>query len=198
MTPVLYYVRHGQTIWNMEGRLQGQHDSELNTTGLAQALTCGSILADLLAREGKALEHFDYVSSPLGRARNMMEVMRATLGLVPEQYGVEPRLAEIGFGRWEGLTLADIRACESDAWTAREHDKWNFVPPDGESYAQVAARVGAWYAELTRDSVVTAHGGTARALIAHLGIAPPEQAANTDISQGVVYVFAKNSFARYG
>ncbi len=80
----------------------------------------------------------------------------------------------------------------------RERDKWNFLPPGGESYAQVAARVGEWYAELEHDSVVTAHGGTARALIAHLGIVPHEQAANTDIAQGIVYVFDGKNFARYG
>jgi len=195
--PVLYYLRHGETIWNVEGRLQGQHDSALNANGRAQAVKCASILADLLARDGKTLEDVDYVSSPLGRARDMMEAARAALGLVPDQYKVEPRLAEIAFGRWEGLTLADINTREPAALVAREHDKWNFLPPGGESYAQVAARVGAWYAALTRDSVVAAHGGTARALIAHLGIAPPEQAANTDIAQGVVYVLDGTSFARF-
>jgi broad specificity phosphatase PhoE len=196
--PVLYYVRHGETIWNVEGRLQGRHDSALSATGRAQAVKCASILADLLAREGKTPDDPAYVSSPLGRARAMMDALRAALGLVPERYGVESRLAEIAFGRWEGLTLADIVASEPAALTAREHDKWNFLPPGGESYAQVAVRVGEWYAGLAHDSVVTAHGGTARALIAHLGIAPPEQAANTDIAQGVVYVFSGKSFARYG
>jgi broad specificity phosphatase PhoE len=46
--------------------------------------------------------------------------------------------------------------------------------------------------------VVTAHGGTARALTAHLGIVPQEQAANSDVAQGVVYVFEGKNFARYG
>jgi broad specificity phosphatase PhoE len=196
--PVLYYVRHGETVWNVEGRRQGQHDSALSATGRAQAVTCASLLADLLAREGKKPADPAYVSSPLGRARAMMDALRGALGLVPQCYDVEPRLAEIAFGRWEGLTLADIMAREPAALTAREHDKWNFLPPGGESYAQVATRVGEWYGELARDSVVTAHGGTARALMAHLGIVPREQAANADIAQGVVYVFSGKSVARYG
>jgi broad specificity phosphatase PhoE len=196
--PVLYYVRHGETVWNVEGRLQGQHDSALSATGRAQAVPCASLLADLLAREGKKPADPAYVSSPLGRARAMMDALRGALGLVPQCYDVEPRLAEIAFGRWEGLTLADIMAREPAALTAREHDKWNFLPPGGESYAQVATRVGEWYGELARDSVVTAHGGTARALMAHLGIVPREQAANADIAQGVVYVFSGKSVARYG
>jgi broad specificity phosphatase PhoE len=198
MLPVLYYVRHGETIWNAEGRLQGQQDSALSATGRAQAAKCASILADLLARDGKRPTDPAYVSSPLGRARAMMDALRGALGLVPQRYELEPRLAEIAFGRWEGLTLADIMQREPAALTEREHDKWNFLPPGGESYAQVATRVGEWYAGLARDSVVTAHGGTARALMAHLGIVPREQAANTDIAQGVIYVFSGKSVARYG
>jgi broad specificity phosphatase PhoE len=196
--PVLYYVRHGETVWNAEGRLQGQQDSALSATGRTQAVKCAAILTELLARDGKTPADPAYVSSPLGRARAMMDALRAALGLAPDPYGIEPRLAEIAFGRWEGLTLAEIMAREPAALTAREHDKWNFLPPGGESYAQVAARMAEWYGELTRDSVVTAHGGTARALIAHLGIVPPEQAANSDVAQGVVYVFEGKKFARCG
>ena len=58
-------------------------------------------------------------------------------------------------------------------------------------------RVGAWYATLARDTVVCAHGGTGRALVALLGIAPPEQAVHQEIDQGVVYVLAPNSISRY-
>jgi broad specificity phosphatase PhoE len=196
--PAVYYVRHGETVWNVEGRLQGRHDSALNASGRAQTLTCASILRDLLTRDGKRAEDLDYVSSPLGRARDTMEALRATLGLVPARYEVEPRLAEIAFGRWEGLTLAEIMTRERAALSARERDKWNFLPPGGESYAQVAARIGEWYEQLERDSVVSAHGGTARALMAYLGIVSPEQAAVTDIAQGVVYVFEAGCVARYG
>ena len=49
----------------------------------------------------------------------------------------------------------------------------------------------------TRDTVVAAHGGTARALIAHLGITPPEEATHHSIDQGVVYVFAGGGVTRY-
>ncbi len=65
--------------------------------------------------------------------------------------------------------------------------------PNGESYIQVAARVGAWYDTLTRDTVVAAHGGTARALIAHLRIAEPEAATHYTIEHGVVYVYGNGS-----
>jgi broad specificity phosphatase PhoE len=193
----LYYVRHGLTDWNIAGRLQGHRDIPLNQTGRAQAAGCGEILRDLLAHGAGSVSHYDYVSSPLSRARETMEIMRTTLGIDPAGYGIEPRLAEIGFGEWEGLTYDEVMLQDPDVVAKREADKWEFLPPGGENYRQLALRVGAWYATLERDAVVCAHGGTGRALVALLGIAPPEEAVHQEIDQGVVYVLAPNSLARY-
>ena len=88
-------------------------------------------------------------------------------------------------------------ARDPDIVARREGNKWNFLPPGGESYAQVAERVSAWYATVERDTVVTAHGGTARALIAFLGVAPPDEAVHHTIDQGVIYVFADRSVTKY-
>ena len=79
--PVIYYVRHGLTDWNVQHRLQGRHDVPLNALGRAQAVRCGEILRDLLCATAVSAEDLDYVSSPLIRARKTMEIMRATLGL---------------------------------------------------------------------------------------------------------------------
>ena len=84
--PLLYYVRHGETAWNVQGRLQGQHDSDLTERGRAQAEHCGSILRDLLARDGLDSAGLDYVASPLGRARITMELVRTVLGLNAVSY----------------------------------------------------------------------------------------------------------------
>lgn len=195
--PVIYYIRHGLTDWNIEQRLQGRHDVPLNAAGCAQAACCAAILQDLFRREGRAPESFDYVSSPLLRARKTMEIVRATLGLTPGGYAVERRLAEIAFGEWEGLTYSEVMARDEHLIAERESDKWGFMPPGGESYAQVAVRIRGWYEGLERDTVVAAHGGTARALIAHLGLAPPQDATHHSIDQGVVYVFSANGLARY-
>jgi probable phosphoglycerate mutase len=195
--PILYYVRHGLTEWNVQQRLQGRHDIPLIPEGRSQALRCGQILQDLFARDGRAPEDFVYVSSPLVRARETMELVRASLALPAAGYEVDPRLAEIAFGDWEGLTYEDVIMRDGDVVAKRESDKWGFLPPGGESYAQVTARVGAWYDELERDAVVTAHGGTARALLAHLAIEPPDAATHQAIDQGVVYVYDGNRLARY-
>ncbi|HEV3396952.1 MAG TPA: histidine phosphatase family protein [Xanthobacteraceae bacterium] len=196
--PILYYIRHGETDWNVDGRLQGRRDTPLNAVGRRQAAACADILRDLLARDGRAPADYAYVASPLQRARQTLEIMRAALGLAPGDYRVDARLREIGFGEWEGLTLRDIRSRAPQALAARERDKWDFVPPGGESYAQVAVRMREWYGGLGGDTVVVAHGGTARALIAVLGIAPPAEAPLIEIGQGIVYRFADGGMSRYG
>lgn len=195
--PVLYYIRHGETDWNVEQRLQGHRDTPLNARGHGQASACGDILRDLLVRDGRAAVDCGYVSSPLIRARETMRLVRAAVDLEPDAYDVDNRLVEISFGDWEGLTLPEIAAHNADALTARERDKWGFTPPRGESYRDVAARVGAWYATVMQDTVVTAHGGVARALLAYLDILPHEKAVHADIVHGVVYVFRGGTMTRY-
>lgn len=195
--PVLFYVRHGETEWNKQGRLQGQRDSALTALGLAQAVQSAGIVRDLVTREGGDIAALDFVASPLGRARATMEAVRAALGLDPAAYRTDARLAELSFGRWEGVAYPELLAHERDALAAREKDKWNFTPPGGESYADLMARVRAWHATVGRASVVVAHGGTARALVALRGLAAPEKAAVFDIEQGVVYLFAAGGVVRY-
>jgi broad specificity phosphatase PhoE len=195
--PTIYYIRHGETDWNVAGRLQGRREVPLNARGRTQAAHCGDILRQLFARDNRDPAELDYVSSPLGRARATMELARPALGLPADGYRVEPQLAEISFGEWEGFTIAQLHARDPQRIAAREHDKWHFLPPGGESYQMVSARMRDWYESLTRDTVATAHGGTARGLIAHLGIAKPAAAPLVDIAQGVVYVFAGDRITRY-
>lgn len=195
--PILYFARHGQTDWNAERRLQGQHDIPLNSLGRIQAAQSGRILRELFVREGLQVADFDYVSSPLGRARETMELMRTGLGLDPVQYRTDPRLKEMSFGRWEGFTFAELKDREAEGLAAREKDKWGFVLPGGESYAQLTVRVREWYESIDRDTVVAAHGGVCRALIAHLGIEPERTAPLGEIGQGCVYVFAANAVTQH-
>ena len=195
--PTVYYIRHGETDWNVAGRLQGRRDVPLNARGRAQGAHCGDILRDLLARDGRDAAALDYVSSPLQRACATMELVRPALALPAGGYGIEPRLVEIAFGDWEGFTIAQLHNHDPQRIAQREHDKWHFLPPGGESYEMVAGRMRDWYESLTRDTVAIAHGGTARGLMAVLGIAKPAAAPLIDIDQGVVYVFAGGKLSRY-
>jgi broad specificity phosphatase PhoE len=196
--PILYFVRHGETDWNRERRLQGQHDIPLNPLGRTQAERCGVLLRGLLAKGDLAVSDYDYVASPLGRARETMEIMRDAMGLDPCAYRTDARLMEMSFGRWEGFTYAELQAREAAALEARERDKWGFVLPGGESYARLEKRVQVWYEGIARASVVSAHGGVCRALMALLKVVQPSEASMGDIGQGCVYVFNGSAMTRHG
>jgi broad specificity phosphatase PhoE len=195
--PVLYFIRHGETDFNVAQRLQGRSETRLNARGQTQAREYAGILRDLFERDRHQPSDYAYVSSPLLRARETMELLRSELGLDPGAYGIDERLAEISYGAWEGFTLAEIQARDPSVLQRRERDKWDFLPPGGESYREVAKRVAAWYATVTRDTVVAAHGGVARALMANFHILPEDDATHADILHGVVYVFDGGTLARY-
>jgi broad specificity phosphatase PhoE len=195
--PVIYYIRHGETAWNAAGRLQGAQDTALNDLGRSQAVQSGHILTDLLARDGRNRSELPYVSSPLLRARTTMELMRGALELPPAQYATDDRLREIGYGKWEGFTLAEMQAADPVFFARRLADKWRVAPDGGETYEAVQQRMSQWHAAVNIDTVVVAHGGTARALMVALGFETPESAADLPIAQGAVYVFSDGKLRKY-
>lgn len=88
----LYLIRHGETVWNTEGRLQGKADIELNENGIRLAKVTGEAMKDI---------HFDLaITSPLKRARQTAELV---LGERKVPILEDSRIEEITFGVWEGL-----------------------------------------------------------------------------------------------
>jgi probable phosphoglycerate mutase len=162
--PTLVFVRHGETDWNVEGRLQGQRDVPLNANGRSQARRNGEIIR----RQIPEALGFDFIASPLSRTRETMEILRAAMGLEPKGYAIDPRLLEITFGELEGLTYRDIETREPGWSEARHADKWNYLPPGGESYHMLSVRIIGWLQTVTAPAVVVAHGGVGRVLRAHL------------------------------
>jgi broad specificity phosphatase PhoE len=162
--PTIVFVRHGQTDWNVEGRLQGQRDIPLNDTGRLQARRNG----EAIAREIPEATRYDFITSPLGRARETMEIARAAMGLARDGYEIDPRLLEITFGELEGYTYRDIESRQPGWLKERDANKWEFLPPGGESYRMLSERILDWAATLHRPAVVVAHGGVGRVLRAHL------------------------------
>jgi broad specificity phosphatase PhoE len=153
---------------------------------------------NLLAVGGATPQQFAFIASPLSRARETMEILRTELGVPPQDYGTDARLAELSFGKWEGLTYKEVRALDRSVLATRERDKWNFQPPGGESYAQLLVRVREWHDGITGSAVIAAHGGVARALLVLYGVKPPAEAPLGDVAQGVVYEFVPGSVNRYG
>jgi broad specificity phosphatase PhoE len=193
----IYYIRHGETEWNADGRLQGTQYMPLNDLGRQQAADAGSILADLFARDGRSEQSLAFVASPLGRARSTMELVRGALRLPLDDYAVDDRLREIGYGDWEGSTLKQMQASDPEVFAKRQADKWTVPPPGGESYASVQIRMRDWYDSLLVDTVAVAHGGTARALMVALGIETSASVADLTIEQGAVYVFGDGGLTKY-
>lgn len=181
MDPVTYLVRHGQTDWNAEGRLQGQADTDLNEIGRAQATRNGELLAGLV-RDPSV---FDFVSSPMRRACETMERIRRAMGLPAEGYRVDSRLVEIHFGAWQGHTFAELELADPGCFTRRQKDKWAFVPPGegAESYAGLAERVRPVLDGIAGNTICVAHGGVLRAAFRLVAGMPPDACASLDIPQ---------------
>jgi len=179
---LIYVIRHGQTAWNAERRLQGQKDVPMNATGLEQARQNGIALAGIV---GDTVDEFDFVASPLGRTRATMEIMRTAMGLSPLAYRTDPRLVEISFGDWEGSTLKELKATQRERVAERNASKWDFIPPgnDAESYEILSWRTGSWLQSVDRPTVCVTHGGVIRTLFQMISDLPKSSAAEGAIPQ---------------
>ena len=165
----LLLIRHGETEWNIEGRLQGWQDSPLSQQGLGQAMR----LAESLAGTASVA----LVCSDAGRALTTANAIGMRIGLTPR---ADPRLREISFGQWEGHISA---AMPVDILSAKEgimamDPTCTQALPGGESPATVSARVWSCLDELAAQNtgetvLVVSHGGVlASVLRTVLGIPP--------------------------
>jgi probable phosphoglycerate mutase len=181
MTPDIYLVRHGQTEWNRDARLQGQLDSPLTPRGRAQARAAGRAMARL------GLAGVPLSVSPLGRARATAALLAEEVALGPVV--VEPRLQEVALGSWEGLTCEAIAAAHPDLVNGWSGHGYGFLCPDGEGYDRAAARVSAWLAEQKEPRIAVAHGMIGRVLRAVCTGLPRERAMAEPLPQNVIWRF---------
>lgn len=174
-------IRHGQTDWNAEGRLQGQKDIPLNALGRSQATRNGERLHDMIG----AAEEFGFVASPLSRTRETMERLRTSMGLDPKSYRTDDRLKEVSFGDWEGHTLDEVERISPERLAARLQEKWSFIPPGAaaESYEILCWRIGAWLQSVESPTVCISHGGVIRSLFRLIGNMPEDAAATAPTPQ---------------
>src|SRR5215212_5421471 len=157
----LVLVRHGESAFNAERRLQGQTDAPLSAAGREQGARLREILSSLSLSGA--------VTSDLGRARETAEL--AGFG----DARPDPRWREFDLGEWSGRLEADVPAEELAAFRRAA-----LVPPGGESWPLFAARVGTAVEALGREAgthVVFTHGGCVRAAVAHVTGARPETVA---------------------
>lgn len=190
----LYVIRHGQTDYNAEGRFQGQTDIPLNKTGEAQARRNGQRLLQLI---GDQAAQFNFISSPLVRARKTMEIIRQELGCPTKAFEQDGRLAEISFGTWEGSTIEELKQSEPARIAQREADKWAFLPPgdNAETYYDVAARIKPVFDGLKKPSVCVCHGVVIRAFLYNFGKSVSDIEALPRIPQDRVMIIDGHDFS---
>jgi broad specificity phosphatase PhoE len=175
----IHLVRHGETSWNAEGRLQGQTDIPLNERGLEQAGEAAAALA--------GLEIAAVFSSDLTRARQTAEVIANRLGLAIE---IDPALRERDYGLAEGQLDSDLEREFGNRLTSAWSDP-DFTFEGGETSRQVYARVQAFLTKLLRsrpahDLVVVSHGGTIRTAVGLLRGLPLEDRILGPVANGSI------------
>ena len=196
--PPFYFLRHGETDWNVEQRLQGGRNVPLNATGRAQAASNGHVLKALIEADGHEPAALDWLSSPLSRASETMQIARRAMGLVPDDYATREALRELTFGSFEGLTLAELALVAPEDAAARDADKWGYEHPGGESYAALSRRIDAFLKTLSRPAVLVSHGGVLRVVRGLLEGFAREDVPLLDIPQDKVFRFDGRAGAFHG
>ncbi|MBU8874041.1 histidine phosphatase family protein [Reyranella sp. MMS21-HV4-11] len=158
LTAPLYMLRHGETAWNTERRMQGSKNSDLTPRGRVQALAMGRTLKAELEREpGPTI----FLRSPLGRTRETSEIVGRELGIAFGEWREDIRLAELSYGTWEGFSWAEIEIDHPTALADWRADPHGYCPPGGETHIDLRRRCEAVLTEIATSgtrTVVVSHG----------------------------------------
>lgn len=178
----LILMRHGETTWNAEARLQGQDNSELSERGIEQARRFGAFV--------RALNPARVVSSDLGRTRQ-------TAALIGHDgCPSDPRLREWHMGSWTGRTKPELIAADAElyhAWRAGHH-----TPEGGEPWVAFRERVAEglrhWLAAGEGDLLAVVHGGVIRAALDAFLQMPPSRVIPVTPGTGTILAFSPGDF----
>lgn len=189
---MIILLRHGETFWNRERRIQGHTESDLTPLGVQQAEAMARLVADLVAREGGA---WRLAASPIGRAQRTAEAVARATGLVVE---TDARLAEVCCGEWEGRLRAEVAEIHPERFATGE---WFFGAPGGETFEDVHARAASWLADLPpegeRRVIAVSHGVTGRLLRgAYVGLDRQATLAQ-DVPQDAIYRLQNGQIDRF-
>jgi broad specificity phosphatase PhoE len=154
MSRLIYLLRHGQTRYNAELRLQGRCNSDLTAKGEAQATAMGARLRDLLDDPTR----WTLYASPLGRARQTAYLVCQQLGLDSDRIVWDERLVELGMGEWESRRVPELLAAHPEL--DLEQPDWYLQAPDGETFQSIQRRAQAWLQDerIAERAIVVSHG----------------------------------------
>jgi probable phosphoglycerate mutase len=189
MAVEVFLLRHGETVWNTERRLQGEHDSPLTCRGREQAHLLGRILAKHL---GPRHQVPMYVS-PLGRTRATAVIVQQHAE--SSRVISEPRIKEVSLGAWEGLTRAEVDARWPGLTDGLASPEWFFRAPGAERYADFEQRIRAWLEEQNGSVIAVSHGVAGRIIRGlYLGLSREQTLALT-VPQDIVWRLAGGEIA---
>ncbi|MEG2788623.1 MAG: histidine phosphatase family protein [Romboutsia sp.] len=160
MANTFYIVRHGQTNWNILGKTQGHGNSDLTTKGIEQATE----LADSLVNN----HNIDFIfSSDLGRAVQTADIIGERLGISVEK---TPALREMGFGKWEGLLIDEIKTHYANIYKIWRNEPHLVEIPEGETLHIIKERVDKFISELNtkydnKNILLVTHSVTVRVML---------------------------------
>lgn len=157
----IYIVRHGITSFNVEGRVQGEADSELTEEGLSSIRRIAKYISSnkVLSRPSKI------ITSPLLRAIQSSEIISNELGI---RYYIDERLLELKRGIIEGKIKEEFTQEESEYGEMFHNDPWHFRIPGGENLTDLKLRASSFISDVLAPGVslvVVSHGFTIRMLI---------------------------------
>jgi probable phosphoglycerate mutase len=160
--PPLLVIRHGETQWNVAGRLQGSRDTPLTVNGMRQAQAVAVRLSETMA----SLTDAALWVSPLARARQTASILADLWSRPFEHFVEEPLLAERCYGVWEGRLHSEIERDMPEQYNAHTLDPWDYAMPGGESRAALTGRLRVWLRTLDPDRphIAVTHSGCLRAL----------------------------------
>ncbi len=158
-------LRHGETLWNREGRYQGRKDSPLTEKGIEQARDNAKKIEAYLKREDLC-NNIDIYASPLGRAKSTALILCDEMNISQEQIFFDNRIVEFDYGIFEGELKSYCQTHYNKEFQEREANKWSYKIENGESYEMVTQRLKSWIENLDRSKtiIMVAHEMINRAL----------------------------------
>lgn len=187
-------VRHGETHWNRQKRIQGHGDSPLTLKGIEQAKAYGRTIAELIGNGAG----WRLLSSPLPRCVQTSAILSEVSGLDFAKIEFDNRLKEISTGHWMGRLKSEMEPAEL---SGEGTNSWFFRCPGGESYEHFSTRLSSWLSERQAGEkmVVVSHGVAGRVLRGlHLGMDPDEALSKGESPQDAVFHLRPGSIKRIG
>ncbi len=160
---VIAMLRHGKTLWNEEGRIQGQNNSPLSRTGSQQVHLWGKFIAKYTIDQ--------IIASDLGRVRETVAIIQQYRTSVPVEWNAQ--LREQDWGQWEGKTFAELKNKQTEELNTQIRAGWEFRPPGGESRKEVLQRAMPVIQSSVKKNpgkrlLIVSHEGIVKSILYHL------------------------------